>query len=69
MTAGIISALNYPYKDDEHSINAMQTDAAINQGNSGGALFNSYGEVIGVVFAKTGGRWWTASATRSPSTT
>lgn len=55
VTAGIISALNYPYKDDEHSINAMQTDAAINQGNSGGALFNSYGEVIGVVFAKTGG--------------
>ena len=55
VTAGIISALNYPYQDDEHSINAMQTDAAINQGNSGGALFNSYGEVIGVVFAKTGG--------------
>ncbi len=55
VTAGIISALNYPYKDDEHEINAMQTDAAINQGNSGGALFNSYGEVVGVVFAKTGG--------------
>ncbi len=55
VTSGIISALNYPYEDDEHTINAIQTDAAINQGNSGGALFNSYGEVVGVVFAKMGG--------------
>jgi serine protease Do len=47
VTTGIISALNRdmhftPYDD------YMQTDAAINQGNSGGPLFNAKGEVIGV---------------------
>ena len=33
--------------------NAIQTDAAINPGNSGGALFDSYGNVIGIVYAKS----------------
>jgi len=38
---------------DDVTINAIQTDAAINPGNSGGALFDSYGNVIGVVYAKS----------------
>ena len=35
------------------TINAIQTDAAINPGNSGGALFDSYGNVVGIVYAKS----------------
>ena len=38
---------------DDVTINAIQTDAAINPGNSGGALFDSYGNVIGIVYAKS----------------
>ena len=37
---------------DGRKINMIQTDCAINSGNSGGALFNIHGEVIGVVSAK-----------------
>ena len=33
----------------------LQTNAAVNPGNSGGGLFNIYGELIGVVNAKSGG--------------
>ena len=46
VTAGIISALNRQV--DDFSLPLIQTDATINQGNSGGALINSYGEVIGI---------------------
>ena len=55
LTAGAISA-----KDREVTysgnitMNLLQTDCAINSGNSGGALFNLYGEVIGVTNAKYG---------------
>ena len=48
-TTGIISALNRKLPDSEgKTYSLIQTDAAINAGNSGGALVNSEGKVIGV---------------------
>ena len=52
LTAGMVSALNRQITIDDRSMNLIQTDCAINSGNSGGALFNSYGEVIGMTNAK-----------------
>ncbi|MDO4517241.1 MAG: trypsin-like peptidase domain-containing protein [Bacillota bacterium] len=52
-TTGIISALNRTITmSDGRKMNMIQTDCAINSGNSGGPLFNSHGEVIGIVSAK-----------------
>ncbi len=48
VTAGIISAVNRTMSIDDRTYNLLQTDAAINSGNSGGALINQYGEVIGI---------------------
>lgn len=55
VTAGIISALDRTITIDGQTLSLLQTDAAINSGNSGGALFNSYGEVIGINTAKNAG--------------
>lgn len=47
-TQGIISAVNRTINVENRTMNVIQTDAAINSGNSGGALVNSYGQVIGI---------------------
>ena len=53
LTQGIISALDRKVTlSNGTSMDLLQTDCAINSGNSGGALFNLYGEVIGVTNAK-----------------
>lgn len=56
VTRGIISALNLSIEipDARHrlSLDVLQTDAAVNRGNSGGPLINQHGEVIGIVTAK-----------------
>ena len=53
LTAGYVSALDRNITmSDGNTINVMQTDAAINSGNSGGPLFNTYGECIGITNAK-----------------
>ena len=52
VTSGIISALNRKIDINEKKINLIQTDAAINSGNSGGPLLNSCGQVIGINSAK-----------------
>lgn len=48
VTAGIISAVNRTMTIENRTYNLIQTDAAINSGNSGGALINQYGEVVGI---------------------
>ncbi len=48
VTAGIISAVNRTMTIENRTYNLIQTDAAINSGNSGGALINQYGEIIGI---------------------
>lgn len=48
VTHGIVSALNRSLTVDGTTYNLIQTDAAINSGNSGGALVNNKGEVIGI---------------------
>ncbi len=55
VTEGIISALNREIVVDGEGMTLLQTSAAVNPGNSGGGLFNSRGEMIGIVNAKTGG--------------
>lgn len=52
LTSGSVSALNRRISISNVAMNLIQTDCAINSGNSGGALFNSYGEVIGITNAK-----------------
>ena len=53
LTTGVVSALDRPVTfSTGTTMNLIQTDCAINSGNSGGALFNLYGEVIGIVSAK-----------------
>lgn len=48
VTQGVVSAPIRFFNDEERVIKAIQTDAAINQGNSGGPLCNKYGYIIGV---------------------
>lgn len=55
VTAGIISALNREMTLENTTYNVIQADCAINSGNSGGALVNSKGEVIGITTLKLAG--------------
>ena len=55
LTVGYISAKERDVTTDGFAINMLQTDAAINSGNSGGPLFNMRGEVIGITTAKYSG--------------
>ena len=53
LTGGYVSALDRNVTmSDGRRMNYIQTDAAINSGNSGGALFDQYGQVVGIVSAK-----------------
>lgn len=48
VTSGIISAPVRFFQDGSNMVQAIQTDAAINEGNSGGPLTNLYGAVVGI---------------------
>ena len=52
VTTGVVSALNREVTIDDTTTKMIQIDAAINGGNSGGALLNSNGEVVGINSAK-----------------
>ena len=52
VTDGIVSALNRDITVEGNQMTLMQTSAAISPGNSGGGLFNTNGELIGIVNAK-----------------
>ena len=57
VTAGIVSAKSRSLPDDTY-VPFIQTDVAVNPGNSGGPLFNQHGEVIGInsqIYSQTGG--------------
>lgn len=60
-TCGIVSALNRNVTIDEKDMTLIQTDAAINSGNSGGPLLNGYGQVVGINSAKMSSTYGTAS--------
>ncbi len=55
LTVGYVSAKDRIVNTDGSVINMLQTDAAINSGNSGGPLFNMNGEVVGITTAKYSG--------------
>jgi len=55
VTRGIISALDREIDIDNTTMSLLQTDTAINPGNSGGGLFNTSGQLVGVVNAKSAG--------------
>ena len=52
MTNGIISAIDRSVSLNNHPMTLLQTNAALNEGNSGGPLFNMYGQVIGITNLK-----------------
>ncbi|MBR0208515.1 MAG: trypsin-like peptidase domain-containing protein [Oscillospiraceae bacterium] len=52
LTRGIISAIERGINYKGHSMTLLQTDTAINEGNSGGPLLNMYGQVIGITNMK-----------------
>ncbi|WP_198971952.1 DegQ family serine endoprotease [Xylophilus sp. ASV27] len=57
VTAGVVSAKNRALPDDS-AVPFIQTDVAVNPGNSGGPLFNARGEVVGInsqIYSRTGG--------------
>ena len=54
MTDGIVSAINLDLTTDGRTLTLIQTNAALNSGNSGGPLINCYGQVVGINTMKIG---------------
>ncbi|MCD7944493.1 MAG: trypsin-like peptidase domain-containing protein [Clostridia bacterium] len=52
VTNGIISALDREITVEDETMNLLQTNAAVNPGNSGGGMFNMAGQLVGIVNAK-----------------
>ncbi len=63
VTCGIVSALNREVSINEREMTLIQTDTAINSGNSGGPLLNAYGQVIGINSAKMSSTFGSSEAT------
>src|SRR6266850_4391989 len=68
LTAGHLSGRHWLNRNDETSVEFLQTDAAVNGGSSGSPVFNSDGEVVGIVsrlMSRSGGSEGLAFATAS----
>ncbi len=63
LTAGYISGLDREVSVNDTTMKLIQTDAAINSGNSGGPLINEYGQVIGINSMKLSSSYSSSSAT------
>ncbi len=61
MTNGIISAINRDLTVDDRTMTLIQTNAALNNGNSGGPLINCYGQVVGINTMKMSSYYSSAS--------
>jgi serine protease Do len=58
VTAGVVSAKGRTLGSEDSGVSFIQTDVAVNPGNSGGPLFNTRGEVVGInsqIYSQTGG--------------
>ena len=62
VTGGMISGLNRNITINDKAMNLIQTDAAINSGNSGGPLINKYGQVIGINSSKMSSSYGSSEA-------
>ncbi len=62
VTTGVVSAVNREVEADDYTNKMIQIDAAINGGNSGGALLNSKGEVVGINSLKYSSNTTTSTA-------
>ncbi len=62
ITTGSISAINRNITINDKVMTLIQTDAAINSGNSGGALVNKYGQVVGITNAKLSSNFFSSNA-------
>lgn len=62
LTVGYISGTDRMIATDGSIMNMLQTDASINSGNSGGPLFNAWGEVVGITTAKYSGTTTTGAS-------
>lgn len=54
-STGIVSALNRNLMLNGRALNLLQTDASVNPGNSGGGMFDSSGNLVGIIVAKSSG--------------
>ncbi len=61
VTSGIVSGLNRNITINDKAMNLIQTDTAINQGNSGGPLINKKGQIIGINSSKMSSNYGSAS--------
>ena len=57
LTDGIVSAINRDVQVDGRTMTLIQTNAALNSGNSGGPLINQYGQVVGINVIKMSSRY------------
>lgn len=57
LTDGIVSAINRDVQVDDRTMTLIQTNAALNSGNSGGPLINQYGQVVGINVIKMSSRY------------